>query len=727
MRNTRERPKEFALSKLNSVSKKKYLTNNHTDEVTSPSKVYSLNKEAKAEKRQEKGMFPNGSELGNILRVKEITEKKDLMSRQSNGDKSVVLLGVARRVQIVPVLNVYLHTRSMLNLAGTISSHGRLVMNLDATGGMMNITDTIADGKIQHTFLRVQLSECCLNQHNAKLGASVYTQFLCAERVSPRNRGIDFSEWLEEVKEDTMKAMESCLGKGCGYPLRPVVIKMDCALELMNGCIGAFRSEGMVEDCTAYNQCVMLVLLRHEAKLACMKDGDNLCKLAVASHEKLLQVSPCIFKQCKTHVLRAMREYPTKNRIKLPIEMRLWPDQFEYLFSKLANEVTELGSICEVITRMCVLVTIFSTEYLPCSCFSTFSCTQEHHSGSMVDSIAVTMDEMIREQVKEIQIDSDEEFDRQMTSVFHSEDREFNGHLFAQPVLDRMMGTVEGTSPMQFCETYLNKIEKKKGKCAKGIVKVCYVHSPYSIDENGSECVHAQLVGGVTVKVPLPHTSKTVKNPLFSPTAAKYTLKQWITRCGLWAQPSINLTNLALDANVFPCNSSAEGSICHEKNGYSTFQTDIRDVASLIHRRYDESVKVGKLLCNQIDQAPNVIDRRRRKKKKKNNEEGDNKCKGDESEMLWKKSPGTVRALLMQQKEQMNCALERGRRRGQFEYDDKVPTSKWRILEAHAKRIGDNTFMSVVVFRQWLKDERENPLRKEWADIIDNFYKHSEE
>ena len=81
----------------------------------------------------------------------------------------------------------------------------------------------------------------------------------------------------------------------------------------------------------------------------------------------------------------------------------------------------------------------------------------------------------------------------------------------------------------------------------------------------------------------------------------------------------------------------------------------------------------------------------------------------------------------MQQKEQMNCALERGRRRGQFEYDDKVPTSKWRILDAHAKRIGDNTFMSVVVFRQWLKDERENPLRKEWADIIDNFYKHSEE
>jgi hypothetical protein len=152
-------------------------------------KVYNLKKEAKIEEQIEKGIYPNSLDLGNILRVAEMTEQKDLKSRQSIGDHSKVLLGVARKVEVLPFLNVVLHSRSMFNLAGHLSSHGRLILGVDATGGLINLRNTPSDGKIQHTFLNLQCTECLLEKDTAsKFGSRLFTPVTIAERVSYKNR-----------------------------------------------------------------------------------------------------------------------------------------------------------------------------------------------------------------------------------------------------------------------------------------------------------------------------------------------------------------------------------------------------------------------------------------------------------------------------------------------------------------------------------------------------------
>jgi hypothetical protein len=133
--------------------------------------------------------------------------------------------------------------------------------------------------------------------------------------------------------------------------------------------------------------------------------------------------------------------------------------------------------------------------------------------------------------------------------------------------------------------------------------------------------VGAQIIGGVTVNIKLPHKGNRVENPLFCLGAARYLMMYWLDRIGLWSNAIIMLTNSALNANVYPCNTSLEGSICQEKNGYCNVKTDMKDVANLIDRRYNDVVEVGKLLSNQIDNSNFVVNRRKERSQRKKQKE----------------------------------------------------------------------------------------------------------
>lgn len=733
----KKKPKEYARYKLMNTSPEKFDCNNLSGVASTAHMVSRMKVEGKLAANNKKGIV-TGDCIGNVLRAKEITSAQDLGHRESIGDNSKVMPGVARTVNLVPNIEVHLHSRRFLYLAGKLSSMGRLVLHIDGTGGMINFRNTKHDGKIQHLLLQLQLSECVLDKQTAEqVGAKLFTSVVIAERVSNTNTTSAIANWLSVVRDDTWKAMSSY--DGCSHPmkLKPSVIKMDCALEEFTGCLKAFRLDNQVATAQQYNAIIMIVCLRYESVA---KAGDESQQQQIAQEflKQLRQYVPCVIKQCKTHVSSAIRRYPTKSHDH-DSPMKKWPDQFDALFKHVAKVATTVTSMSEVIVRLSVIVTIFTSKTIKTGRYNKRSCTQEHHDDWHSKSIANTMADMIRDLSATLQIDSVEEYARQLSAVNVGEkttaNAPFTGSSFAQQVIDVMLGQGgKNELPMPFAVPYLKEVHGNTGT-----VGICYVYSPYGDDDDQlSESLENQTAttpkrtGGVTVQVNLPHKSSEVPNPLYCPAAADYILEYWLGRPGLWCESSLRLTKIAMDANIFSCNNSIESKICSEKHHVSSVRDDTSDLASLIHRRQNDVDEFACMVSKEIDGAASRIDgRKKRKAVKEEKKQEAVKKKKDvdemqveevmETEMLWRKTPGTVRGKNEMEKERMVRALERGAAEGRFQYKGGNMKDMWRVLECHSSSV-DSDFMSYDSFRIWMNGDRKKELEPEWLKVLNSFH-----
>ncbi len=705
-----KKPKEFVLGKISNVSDMKFLTNNHNGEVTSTSTAYNLSREGNIAQKSEKGILPNESDIANIIRVAEITSKKDFERRKRMGDNSTDLLGIVRKVEIRPNMNVYLHSRSMLNFAGEVSSAGCLVVGVDGTGGLINFPNTPLDGAIQHIILSIQSSECLLSQQDRDSTTIKFTPATLSERISNRNRASDICSWLQEVRSDTLTAMASCSGRDCATPLKPAVIKMDCALELMTGCITAFRNDDQIDSAARYNGCVIVVILRYEAQVV-GASPDEVRRYAKEAYNKILCVSPCIFKQCNSHVHRAIVAWAKTKLDKKPACLRLWKNQFEQIFHYIADIVSAHVNLSDLIARIAVVITMLRTETIACGKFYRNSDTNVHHPRWQSQDVASKMDKIIRDESEKLRIQTEQEVTDYLERICSrdSDSITFDGRNYAQRVVDRMMGV--GNDPaMKFAVTHLKSVNGTKGM---GTVACLYVIAPYDEDEEGEEIVKPKYVGGVEVDVKLPHTSNEVRNPLYCPEAAEYVMEYWLNRMGLCSQASISIANAALSTSAFASNQSLEGRICWEKHSVSTVHQDMSCLASLIHRRYEDMVGVGRLVCNEISKAEGGLSRQK-------SDTNVQQPESEESEMQWKRTSGTTRLQLQVYRDKMFAALEVGKANGSFEYEKKNVASMWRVLDAYANAHG-MSFMSVHVFRSFVNMKRNRLLTKDWASVIDHF------
>ena len=123
------------------------------------------------------------------------------------------------------------------------------------------------EGKILHTKVTLHLSECVLSKTDAESWSScIFNPLLIAERVSDTNTGKDIGEWMKEIVQDSQDVSLD------HYKIRitpiPILMKFDCALELLAGSIIAFRSNGcQVNSSPMYSNIMMYLLLQHEKTL----------------------------------------------------------------------------------------------------------------------------------------------------------------------------------------------------------------------------------------------------------------------------------------------------------------------------------------------------------------------------------------------------------------------------------------------------------------------------
>eukprot|EP00985_Skeletonema_marinoi_P018746 scaffold10563_cov147-Skeletonema_marinoi.AAC.1 len=202
LRKSNESPKKFVVNKLFSTTSDQHSTynkqlacNNHSNVVVSPEQVYELKREAKAQNAFEKGIFGTGQDIANVMRVVAQTNAKDLALRVQIGDTSTVI-------------------------PGQLSNAGRLVMGIDATGGLLNVRNTSSDGKIQHCYLNIQCSECILtNAASKQNGRRVLSPATVSEKIAAVMKTENIADWLTRVSDDVVIAMNSVVGRGTGHPL----------------------------------------------------------------------------------------------------------------------------------------------------------------------------------------------------------------------------------------------------------------------------------------------------------------------------------------------------------------------------------------------------------------------------------------------------------------------------------------------------------------------------
>ena len=438
---------------------------------------------------------------------------------------------------------------------------------------------------------------------------------------------------------------------------------------------------------------------------------------------KLMSVTPCLFKQCKSHVYRAVSEFPNKKSSELPKPMRSFPSQFESLFTSIAKEMTECDSISHVIARLSVVICILESKQLPCGTYNGRSAVLSGPPITLTQSYAMTMDKAIKEQAEAMQIECEEEFSELMTKEFVDEsNNKFGGDVVARRVVDRFMGRDKRYASVKFAVPYLKHKSKNK---KNGIIRLSYIHSPYDKDDDGMEVIKPKVLGGVSVKVMLPHKSGYLTNPLYCPEAADYLMKYWLNRIGLWNQPVLNLFNQVRNCNAYSCNNSLEGYIKNEKHGSQSRSEDVKDLPSLIYRRWLDSIGTGKLLCDQIENASYTIERRmNRNKNKKKRDRLSEKAEEDELAlgMRWKKTPSTIKAKLKEEREKMMRALEIGKSLGDFDYSMKKLTTVCHIINEHALSI-ESSFMKIDSFRAWMNGKRKAALKPQWSKVISSFHK----
>jgi hypothetical protein len=167
-----------------------------------------------------------------------------------------------------------LYTKPCLQLYHYLAHDGRLILNCDATGNLLNfpMVDELKD-KILHTKLTVSPKFPVVDGKHArdKQVSCFLSPLTMAEMVSNKNTAVDycdfFSGFLTSVR---------CTSSSDAATEHPLFIMRDCLVPLESGALMAFSSnEGMANTRIEYSNVVLLYLLYFDKAVADAKAKDS--------------------------------------------------------------------------------------------------------------------------------------------------------------------------------------------------------------------------------------------------------------------------------------------------------------------------------------------------------------------------------------------------------------------------------------------------------------------
>ena len=106
--------------------------------------------------------------IESIFHVIEITNQFNMTARRSSGNESLIMPEVVRKLELCPLLNIYLPTRGQLLVMADLAKKNCLVIGIYSTGNMIDLKTAKHKGKIQLTQINVKIKECILTKIKTK-------------------------------------------------------------------------------------------------------------------------------------------------------------------------------------------------------------------------------------------------------------------------------------------------------------------------------------------------------------------------------------------------------------------------------------------------------------------------------------------------------------------------------------------------------------------------------
>ena len=149
------------------------------------------------------------------------------------------------------------------------------------------------------------------------------------------------------------------------------------------------------------------------------------------------------------------------------------------------------------------------------------------------------------------------------------------------------------------------------------------------------------------------------------------------------------------------------------KNQSTTHNEDMSSMPDFIHRRWKQNVQTSRLLSRQLGLLSVRV-------KQKRSKTIDAKASQVESDMQWKRTPGTIKGINNQWKDRMDVALNAARDTGLD-----IPQSRFGEYQAMVRHTIelDASFVCHQTFYRWINGKRKTVVTKNMTLVVDSMFK----
>ena len=430
--------------------------------------------------------------------------------------------------------------------------------------------------------------------------------------------------------------------------------------------------------------------------------------------DKLLVHSPFGVVTCDVHTYLYRRDGYKNMKIK-PVELKSHYQQVNRLYQNIAYAFYKEESVSKLAVRICILITIFESETIPCGNVGATAgkvTIRESHDADVAARMATYMHIQVERGVKllfdTVKGNVDQMIAEEHNKVGNPRQQRFEGASISSAVLELFKES------LNFSLTYPTNIDKNKKTCT---LRTAILYSPYEENASGHDDISPRLVGGFESTITIPFRGKTIRNPLYSPSLAGYWRKE-LSRVGLTSKAIAKVTGTAWDRDFRCSNMSLEAHLRNVKRQNSRYKESIQNLPSMFVSRWEQSEENGALMATQIRSHGPKMKRR----------EAQAVLREEDMEPIWQRgthaTAGPLKDCWNKMMKVLDAAMvvEHGTEHAKkYQFSKSNAISMHRVLE-YASNIFEGENLTQSQFYQWHRGERKKMLPKGFTLLIEEMH-----
>jgi len=493
-----------------------------------------------------------------------------------------------------------------------LAKGGQIVLNMDATGGLLDfpLSDDDQKCKILHTKVAVKPLYSLVDAEHMrdKTVARMVSPLTVAEMASNSNKATDIAEFLHCFFKDVKRVGKSEI------PVNPPLLcQSDCSAALEAGALRAFSNSDKTMATTRieYSNITLLHLLHYDCLTKDLSASESRKQPALAVLNSMKPSVPTFLKECSAHVCRAPPKWVKRTE---GVEGSETKSRFENLMWSVFLSLIRERRVSVLIVKLSLVVAMLETESFVSPPFTKDSVVKDSREPAEMEEekrLALTIQAFIIEEASNLHISSLDEVKQQLIN-----DNVVKHHIaFHEGIVERAKGLMR-----QQASIYLNhiSIDNSNSSWLMGVLRCSIVYGVLCSDQYEGDEVKPLLEAGLNVTVGLPFDGgqSGVKNPLFSMAAAQYLREEWMFKTSLWCRGIVDVLENALDMEIEDSNQLLEAVIKNVKHNQNVHAHTGDLGLYMVHRFRDSEASVKQLMLQYSGLKRKVKDLESRRAKR---------------------------------------------------------------------------------------------------------------